>query len=92
MPPRPMYPFVWQGFLHDLVRFLDQAFIKEVLEVLKSGIYVSFFLLLGLIKLLLELLAMGTSAHFKSILLLLEVIKEKLCQLLLFAEVAFLLD
>ena len=60
------------GFLHDLIPFLDQAFVKEVLEVLKSGIYVSFCLLLGLVNVLLKLLAMGASMHVKSIILLKE--------------------
>ena len=63
-------PFCVTGFLHHLVPFLDQAFIEEVLKVLKSGIYVPFYLLLGLVKLLLKLLAMGTCVHLNSIILL----------------------
>ena len=85
-------PFCVAGLVHNLIPFLDQAFIKEVLEVLKSGIYVPFYLLLGLIKLLLELLAMGACTHVKLIVLLLESIQEKLHNFLLFAEVALLQD
>ena len=71
-------PFCVAGFLKDLVPFLDQVFIKKVLEVRKRGIYVPFYLFWGLIKLPLELLAMGTSLHVKSIVLLLEVVEEEL--------------
>ena len=87
----PVYiPFCVAGLTHDLVPFLNQAFIKEVLEVFKSGIYIPFHLLPGLFKLLLKLLAMGACTHFKSIVLLLEVVQEKLQNLLLFTEVTLL--
>ena len=70
--------FCVAGFLHDLVPFLNQAFIEEVLEVLKGSIYVPLYLLPDLIKLLLELLAKGACTLLKSIILLLEVVQEKL--------------
>ena len=85
-------PFCVAGLVHNLIPFLDQAFVKEVLEVFKSGIYVPFYLLLGLVEVLLELLAKRTSTHVKSIVLHLESVKRELCNFLLFAEVALVDD
>ena len=81
-------PFCVAGLVHNLIPFLDQAFIEEILKVLKSGIYVPFYLLPGLVKVLLELLATGTSVHVKSFLLQLECVESDLCNFLFFAEIA----
>ena len=81
-------PFCVAGLVHNLIPFLDQAFIEEVLEVLKCGIYVPFYLLPGLVEVLLKLLAKHTSVHFKSIVLQLEMVKKELHNFLLFVEVA----
>ena len=70
--------FCVAGFMHNLVPFLNQAFVKEVLEVLKSSVYIHFYLLPGLIELLIELLAMGACTCVKCIVLLLEIVCEKL--------------
>ena len=77
-------------FAHNLIPFINQALIEQVLEVLESQIYIGLYLLLGICKVLLVLLVIGTHARVELILLLLEVVEQHLRNLLLLQEVVFL--